>query len=91
MPASRFEKGDEGLARTARFVRIVRASWAAILLAVIICSALLLSAYGDRFTNAICRETRRVTPFRGPFSSLCHRIVLRRLFFDSLSASVGPL
>jgi len=84
-------ESDRASSKAARFLRVARACWGPLLLGVIVCSALLFSAYGDRLTSAVCREAHRVSPFRGPLSSLCHRIVIQRLFFDGSSAFVEPL
>jgi hypothetical protein len=48
------------------------------LLAIVICTVLVtwwvLSGFPGM--SAVCRETNRLTPFRGPFSSLCYRSFL---------------
>jgi len=91
VPVQCSNKSDDAPPRAARFLRVARACWGPLLLGVIVCSALLFSVYGDRLTSAVCRQAHRVSPFQGPLSSFCHRIVIQRLFFDDSSAFVEPL
>jgi hypothetical protein len=37
---------------------------------------LLLALFGSWLVGSVCEEARFVTPFQGPFSSMCHRIFL---------------
>lgn len=49
----------------------------------VVCIALLLAFFGSWLTSSVCQESQVDTPFRGPFSTLCRRIVPRDLFLKS--------
>ena len=54
-----------------------------VLLIAVVCIALLLAFFGSWLASFVCQESQVVTPFRGPFSTMCRRIFIRDLFLKS--------
>ena len=49
----------------------------------VVCIALLFAFFGSWLASSVCQESQVVTPFRGPFSTVCRRIVPRDLLFKN--------
>jgi hypothetical protein len=83
VPGKQPNERNEDLGRSSKLTRPLLSKRALILLIAAACIILLISFFGDRLTNTVCREAYRVTPFQGPFST----VFLSDLF---LAQSVPP-
>jgi hypothetical protein len=57
--------------------------WRAVLIVVACAALLLLALFGSGLTGSVCREAQIVSPFHGPFSTVCRQIFLRDLFLKN--------
>jgi hypothetical protein len=80
VPTERPNKSNQDLGRSGKPRTLSKRRL--ILLIAVVCVVLLISLFGEQFTNSFCREAHRVVPFRGPFSTLCGRIFIRDLFLN---------
>jgi hypothetical protein len=79
---ARKQLGDisDHIRRSGKFI-LRRLSTRALVL--VVCIALLLAFFGSWLASSVCQESQVVTPFRGPFSTMCGRVGFRDLFLKS--------
>ena len=75
--------GNKSVRRTGKFVLPRLSTHSLVLLIAVVCIVLLLAFFGSCLASSVCQESQVVTPFRGPFSTVCRRIFLRDLFLKS--------
>jgi hypothetical protein len=76
---------SEDFGRSGKFVLPRLSRHSLVLLTAVVCVALVLAFFGYWLASSVCHEAQVVTPFQGPFSTVCRRMFFRDLFLKSVT------